>query len=253
MNQQKFPWILFLLSIIFVSLITGISVYFYQQKKINSLTLPIPETVATITHTPTAEPTPNDPRIALSARQWYEKYFQQLSQQKVDCDSFYETRFSANPNTFVSYSSSTGKYSIQLPYNYSWGDSENKVPLYENNDNQGIYFGQPFPSEGCGYVRFILKELPVSTQEKTIQEIKYKNSLVTEADMIPIDPTVTYEIVAGLKYPVLITDQIDAMYGSMQELLVFLPTTTLHIYDRSPTLTKRLDYKTLINSIKILP
>lgn len=252
MNQQKFPWILFLLSIIFVSLITGISVYFYQQKKINSLISPTTEPVATIT-TPTVEPTPDDPRIALSARQWYEKFFQQLSQQKVDCDSFYESRFSAAPNTFVSYSSSTGKYSIQLPYNYSWGDSENKVPFYENNDNQGIYFGQPFSSEGCGYVRFILEELPVSTQEKTIQKIKYKNSLITEADMIPIDPTITYEIISGLKYPTLLIETANALYGSDQELLVFLPTTTLKIYDRSPTLTKSLDYKTLINSIKILP
>lgn len=70
----------------------------------------------TISSKPVNQATNQDTRIELTADGWNKKLLAELNKGD-NCSNFFETRFSAKPNTFVTYTSSEFKYSVNFPYN----------------------------------------------------------------------------------------------------------------------------------------
>lgn len=196
-------------------------------------------------------PTPVDPRIELTADEWNKKFVIELNKGD-NCSNFYKTRFSTKPNAYVTFTSSEFKYSINFPYNASWGDKENKVKPYDRNsyDNKSIVFGQPSFSEGCSFSQANLTELPRSTIDQEIQIIDAENIKQTK-ERVSFPETATYKKITNLRYSVLEIETANALFGSVKSYKVFLPTVTLEFTNPFPPLDEDLFIK-LVDSIILL-
>lgn len=207
------------------------------------------------TQTISSQPTnPADPRDSLTMEEWNDKFIEEFTNKGTTSDEFYQLHFSAKPNTTVPYISSGYGYSIDLPYNPSWGDSENNLKPYEKSISNAygqISFGQPYGTEGGGSARASMGELPPSTIDQTISEINQVNTKINiETNNNPIDGISTYKVITGLRFPVLQIDTSHALFGLWHSYKVFLPKVTLEFSD---PFSVDLDLVTqLINSIKFL-
>lgn len=260
-------WLPFVVALVVVALVSGGGVYLWQQNEIKQLQDNQPRQTGYINNqvAPTAEPsisqptisltspTPVDPRIELTADGWNKKFLAELNKGD-NCSNFFETRFSAKPNTFVTYTSSEFKYSIKFPYNATWGDKENRVKIYETNSIDPkatpLWFGQPYSSEGCSFFRTILYELPKSTVDQTIKQIDAENEK-QKKENTSFPETSTYKRISSLKYPILEVDSANAMFGSVKSYKVFLSTVTLEV--TNPFLLDENLISQLVNSIVLLP
>ena len=250
-------WLPFVVALVAVALVSGGGVYLWQQNEIKQLqnnqlrqTGYINNQVAPTAYQPTtslASPTPVDPRVELTADGWNKKFLAELNKGD-NCSNFFETRFSAKPNTFVTYSSSEFKYSVNFPYNASWGDKENRVKQYDRNsyDKKSLMFGQPSFSEGCSFFQTSLVELPKSTIDQAIQLIDAEN-VKQNKENTSFPETATYKKNTNLKYPVLEIETANAMFGFVKSAKIFLPSVTLEIANPDSGLVVQL-----VNSIKIL-
>lgn len=201
----------------------------------------------TLSAKPLSQTVSQDTRIELSADGWYKKFLTELDKGD-NCNNFYATRFSAKPNTFVTYTSTEFKYSIDLPYNLSWGDKENKVKPFDRDsyDKKSIMFGQPSFTEGCSFFQASLTELPRSTINQAIQLIDAEN-VKQNKENTSFPETASYKKITNLKYPVLEIDTASAMFGSVKSAKIFLPTVTLELSNSSSDLVTQL-----VNSIVLL-
>ena len=191
----------------------------------------------TVSAKPVGQISNQDSRKELSADGWNQKFLDSLNKGDT-CNSFYLTRFTSKPNTFVTYVSSNYKYSLSFPFNSTWGDTDNKVKPYESYNSgaqSSIWFGQPFSSEGCSFVRPSLSELPASNIDDVIKTLS---------------STSTSKKITTLQYPILDIDTENALFGSVKSYKIFLPTVTLEIDNvfngDVPLLTQ------LVDSIKLL-
>lgn len=255
----------FVIALVVVALVSGGGVYLWQQNEIKQLQNNQPRQTGYINNQvePTAEPsivqptttyaspTPVDPRAELTADGWNKKFIAELNKGDT-CSNFFKTRFSAKPNTFVTYTSSKFKYSINFPYNYSWGDKENRVKPYDTNsyDKKSIMFGQPSFSEGCSFSQASMIELPQSAIDQAIQTIDEENIKQTK-ESIDFPETATYKRITNLKYPVLEIDTANALFGSLKSYQIFLPTVTLEF--TGPFFLNEDIIAQLVNSIVLLP
>lgn len=254
-------WLPFVVVLVVVALVSGGAVYLWQQNEIqqlqnnqpkqnsyiNNQVAPTAESSISQPTTSLASPTPVDPRVELTADGWNKKFLAELNKGD-NCSNFFETRFSAKPNTFVTYTSSEFKYSINFPYNASWGDKENKVKPFERNsyDKKSLMFGRPYFSEGCSFLRASLIELPKSTIDQTIQLIDAEN-IKQNKENTPFPETATYKIITNLKYPILEIETANALFGSVKSTKIFLPNVTLDIANSNSDLVVQL-----VNSIVLL-
>lgn len=255
-------WLPFVVALVVVALISGGGVYLWQQNEIkqlqnnqsrqtgyiNNQVAPTAEPSISQPTTSLASPTPVDPRVELTADGWNKKFLAELNKGD-NCSNFFETRFSAKPNTFVTYTSSEFKYSVNFPYNATWGDKENKVKPYDKNsyDKKSIMFGQPSSSEGCSFFQTSLVELPKSTIDQAIQLIDAEN-VKQNIENTSFPETATYKKITNLKYPVLEIDTANALFGSVKSAKIFLPNVTLEIASPDSGLITQL-----VNSIVLLP
>jgi hypothetical protein len=227
--------LLFIISLIIVALASGSSVYFWQQNKIKEIQSNLIQQKEEIdeNNSPTNSPTiATDNRKELSVNGWREKFRLEF-ERGITCEDFFKSRFLAEPNTTVNYTSSKYSYSINFPYNFSWGDKENKVMPYEKDENSSsdtILFGRPYPSEACTYSRIKLEELAASNIDQTIEKIKIENEKLKK-DPNNVDGIVTYQKLETFKYPVLKMETSNALFGSIPSYRVFLPQVTLEFSD----------------------
>jgi hypothetical protein len=207
--------------LLIVSLISGGSFYFWQKaenKKIEPTTL-----ISAVT---------KDQRKELTAEEWQKKIAEE-SKKGVTCDDFFESRFSAEPNTTVTYTNKKYGYSIDFPYNPAWGDNENKVKAFENNNykaESSVWFGAPYPSDGCSFDRINLDELAWSTIDQAKSQIDTENQKIKNTKNA-LQNYYEYQVVTGLKYPVLKIDVPNEMFGPVPTYRIFLPKVTLELSD----------------------
>jgi len=260
-------WLPFVFALIAVAVISGGGVYIWQQNTIiKQLQANLPrqtdytddQVVSTIEPTTvqqqipaTATLAPIDNRKVLSADEWQKKFTSEFNK-GVTCNKFFESRFQAEPNTTVDYSNNKYGYSIELPFNQSWGDDENKVKPFENNNygsGTNIWFGRPYSSEGCSFYRISMAELPATTIDNEINNIK------TENQKIKNNPNSSqlfykYEKTTNLEYPTLRINIPSDMFGEIISYKVFLPKVTLEFSD--PFSVDEKFISKLVNSTKLL-
>ena len=235
-----FPWVV--VTILSISLTTSIILLLRQNQETDRL---ITQNQIPTQTLPTPTPTTADSRTALTTEQWSQKYFAAVNDPKNTYD-FYVTRFWDQPNSTVTYTSKFYSYSINFPYNFAWGDHENKVLPYEvKTDNQQsiVQFGQPYQFEGGGMNRIRLEELPPSTISTT--SLALKNAQEETGEEAP-----TFEEITGLKFPVLQVETPDAFFGGTISYYVFLPQVTLKLSD--PFLLNRALITQLVSSVSTL-
>jgi len=245
-------YFLVLFSLLFVSLI--FSAYKFGQQSVSPQSPK--DSSLQVTISPVAQkqltPTPNyfdNPK--LSTLEKWNQVISSNSSKDFICQDFFFSRFSQDASDFITYQSKDHQYSIDFPYNPSWGDDQNSVFPYESNpyDKMGpeILFGAPFYTDGCGYARSGLRETSPSSISQAIEKIKIDNLMLQNNPELSSDYRYSYQEVSGLKYPTLKLIEPNHFFGTTSSYKVFLPDVTLNFSWLIPE-----SLPSLVNSIRIL-
>jgi len=136
----KISLLTYVLSLVFVSFISGYGIYYWQQSVIKK----IPKNPQVILTTPTITPTPSK-RISFT-----DEILEYLFQRDQLCDLQFNT--SDSEVQWLDYSDN--EISFKYPYSLKWGDQQFFIPK-TNKDSEGVLNFGPMATrvEGCAAIR----------------------------------------------------------------------------------------------------
>jgi len=194
-SQKKKEGLIFLLIAIIVALLSGFSVYFWQQSFVSSLKQKLANQQLQIqqlqkkseekTQTEIQPVSTSDSRILLTP-----EIMGEHNRPGEDCDIELNND---EPSTTITYKNQSKGLSVELPYNPYWGNDTYKISPYDEYDTS-VRFGNISPfqhSEACEWTRpeSIFFEATMTIEEtesrlksnpvikQTIEKIKLSNGL----------------------------------------------------------------------------